>query len=41
MSVLDSHKLSHKIADKIREEINDHTEVIIHIEPYLGGDKIV
>ena len=41
MSVLDSHKLSHKIADKIREEINYNTEVIIHIEPYLGGDKIV
>lgn len=35
-TVKDAHNLVHNIEEKIKNEINENTEVIIHIEPYDG-----
>ncbi len=39
MTVHESHQLQHKIEKTIQSEINENTNVIIHVEPFFDNDK--
>ena len=36
MSVAQSHQLEHQLREKIKAIYGKHSEILIHVEPYLG-----